>query len=90
MAKTKPKHRPGIHLLKGKQTVNIEGELTPCIFFYWHTRAKNGRITSNGETYKTKQGALDGASSAAKTFGASGRFKYYDHTKPDSPLQSYL
>ena len=79
----KPKNKPGIHLYK-----NSESEIRP--FYYWHTRAKNGRITCNGETYKTKGGALDGISSAAKTLGGTGRFKYYDHSKPESPLQNYL
>lgn len=93
MAKTK--HRPGIHLFKGKRrSGSIKTDKENCdiyeAYYYWHTQAKNGRITANGETYKTKGGALDGISSAAKTLGGTGRFKYYDHTQPDSPLKSYL
>lgn len=80
---SKTKNKPGIHLYK-----NTESEKRP--YYYWHTLAKNVRITCNGETYTTKGGALDGISSAAKTLGGTGRFKYYDHSKPDSPLQSYL
>lgn len=84
----KIKHRPGIHLFRSN-ILKPNGYIKSSRF-YWHTRAKNGRITANGETYKTKQGALDGASSAAKTFGATGRFKYYDHSQPNTPLKSYL
>jgi uncharacterized protein YegP (UPF0339 family) len=82
------KNKPGIHLYRDGITFSKSGVATNQ--FYWHTRAKNGKITSNGETYKTKQGALDGISSAAKTLGGTGRFKYYDHSKPNTPLITYL
>jgi len=81
----KIKNKPGIHLYR---TEHYTGGVDYT--WHWHTRAKNGRITSNGEIYTTKGGALDGISSAAKSLGGTGRFKYYDHSKPDSPLKSYL
>jgi uncharacterized protein YegP (UPF0339 family) len=73
------KNKPGIHLLRGNLGL-----------YYWHAVAPNGRITANGETYSRKSIALNGIRSTAVTLGASGKFKYYDHSKKDSPLKSYL
>jgi len=78
---SKTKNKPGVHLYK-----NTESEIRP--YYYWHTRAKNGCITANGETYSSKSTALNSIRSASITLG--GKFKYYDHSKPNSPLQSYL
>lgn len=77
------KNKPGIHLMKESET-----ESNP--YYYWHAIASNGRITANGETYSRKSIALNSIRSTAKTLGGSGRFKYYDHSKKDSPLVNYL
>jgi uncharacterized protein YegP (UPF0339 family) len=86
------KNKPGIHLhrqynwkpvKKGNKFVNKPE-------YYWHAIAPNGRITANGETYSRKSIALNSIRSTAVTLGGKGKFKYYDHSKKDSPLQSYL
>jgi hypothetical protein len=58
--------------------------------YYWHAIARNGRITANGETYSRKSIALNSIRSAAITLGGNGKFKYYDHSKPDCPLTNYV
>jgi uncharacterized protein YegP (UPF0339 family) len=78
--------KPGIHLYKDL-AIFIDGRKP---YYYWHTRAKNGRITANGETYSRKSNALKSIRSTSITLGGKGKFKYYDHSKPDSPLISYV
>lgn len=88
MNKTKPKHRPGIHLYceimskpKGGIKYHYKG-------WYWHIVSKNGRIIArSSETYTRKGNAVKSIKVAYDIlFGGN----YYDHSKPDSPLQSYL
>ena len=75
--------KPGIHLHK-------DNDIERKPFYYWHARARNGRITCNGETYSTKAAALNSIASSAVTLGGTGKFEYYDHSKKDSPLKSYM
>jgi uncharacterized protein YegP (UPF0339 family) len=89
MAKTpqmSTKNKLGIHLYK-KYNYPASGAKS---YWFWHTRAANGRITANGETYSRKSIALNGIRSTAVTLGATGKFKYYDHSKPNVPLTSYV
>lgn len=64
--------------------------------YYWHIVARNGRIIAkSSETYTRKLGAVKSIKVAAGIFQDSltlkGIYKaYYDHSKPDSSLQSYL
>jgi uncharacterized protein YegP (UPF0339 family) len=78
--------KPGIHL-HCDYAIGIDGNK---LYYYWHARAKNGRITANGETYSRKSTALNSIRSTSITLGGKGKFKYYDHSKKDSPLQSYV
>jgi uncharacterized protein YegP (UPF0339 family) len=88
MAKTK--NKPGIHLLED-WAISTDGRKP---YFYWHIVSKNGRIIArSSETYSRKSGAVKSIKVAASIFilnyNTNGPM-YYDHSKPDSPLQSYL
>lgn len=86
------KIKPGIHLYKknyfmpAKKNNRVESKT----LWHWHARSKNGRITASGETYSRKSIALNSIRSTAVTLGGPGKFKYYDHSKKDSPLANYL
>jgi uncharacterized protein YegP (UPF0339 family) len=90
---SKTKNKPGIHLLTTPVT-RFVGKVGTRDEFYWHIVACNGRIIArSSETYTRKAGAVKSIRIAAEIFmykyhvnGAT----YYDHSKPDSPLQSYL
>jgi uncharacterized protein YegP (UPF0339 family) len=85
MSKTKLK--PGIHLHRRKSVYqDINGQ------YYWNIVAKNGRIIArSSETYTRKAGAVKSIAIAAMIFAPDAiNNLYYDHSKPDSPLQSYL
>ena len=92
MSKTKTK--PGVHLYWERSSVYDKVfETKPK--WYWHIVARNGRIIArSSETYTRKSGAVKSIRTAANLFYAqistTGRPAYYDHSKPDSPLQSYL
>jgi len=77
------KNKPGIHLFKDSDTLSKP-------YFYWHTIAKNGRLTANGETHSRKANALKSIRSTAITMGGNGKFDYYDHSKPNSPKVKYV
>jgi uncharacterized protein YegP (UPF0339 family) len=77
-------NKPGIHLYRSKHYFG--GAVTQ---WFWHARAPNGRITANGETYSRKSIALNSIRSTAVTLGGKGKFKYFDHSKKDSPLVNY-
>jgi uncharacterized protein YegP (UPF0339 family) len=88
---SKTKNKPGIHLyqtsgIKGNYKVKFQKE------WYWHIVSKNGRIIARrSETYSRKSGAVKSIKVVKKIFGVTvGNNSYYDHTKPNSPLQSYL
>jgi len=87
------KNKPGIHLLTTTVTYIASGKRKE---YYWHIVASNGRIIArSSETYTRKSGAVKSVKAAAKIFQDSmvvgGVYKaYYDHSKPDCPLQSYL
>jgi len=88
---SKTKNKPGIHLFKSTHyTGGVDYE------WHWHIVAKNGRIIArSSETYTRKSGAVKSIKVALSIFQDSlsigGVYKaYYDHSKKDSPLQSYL
>jgi uncharacterized protein YegP (UPF0339 family) len=90
MSKTKLK--PGIHLHKSynwkpvKKGKGYQGKTE----WYWHIVASNGRIIArSSETYTRKGNAVKSMLIAAGAFHGFV-VRYYDHSKPDSPLQSYL
>jgi len=89
---SKTKNKPGIHLIEDF-AASVDGTI---LCYYWHIVASNGRIIArSSETYTRKSGAVKSIRTAAKIFQDSiceaGTYKaYYDHSKPDSPLQSYL
>lgn len=86
------KNKPGIHLHKQHNWKPVKGGkgLRPGKpEYYWHAVAPNGRITANGETYSRKSIALNSIRSTAVTLGGKGKFKYYDHSKKDSPLVNF-
>ena len=88
---SKTKNKPGIHLFKKHYYSQVKNsnkvERKPK--YFWHIVAPNGRITANNQTYSRKSIALNGIRSTAKTLGASGKFKYFDHSKKDSPLVNF-
>lgn len=89
----KTKNKPGVHLLITSVTYIVSGKKKE---YYWHITARNGRIIArSSETYTRKSGAVKSIKVAALAFQDSltigGVYKaYYDHSKPDCKLQSYL
>lgn len=88
---SKTKNKPGIHLLTTSVT-RFEGNVGTREEYYWHIVARNGRIIArSSETYSRKSGAVKSIATAAMIFAPDAiNNLYYDHSKPDSPLQSYL
>jgi uncharacterized protein YegP (UPF0339 family) len=91
---SKTKNKPGIHLLKTTGGFSAASPDRKPEYF-WHIVSKNGRIIArSSETYTRKSGAVKSINVAANLFYAqtssTGRPAYYDHSKKDSPLQSYL
>lgn len=87
MPKTK---KPGIHLYR---TEHYTGSVDYT--WHWHIVSKNGRIIArSSETYTRKSGAVKSIKIVAQLFyfqfQDNGRLGYYDHSKKDSPLISYL
>lgn len=85
------KNKPGIHLLTTTVTYIASGKRKE---YYWHIVASNGRIIArSSETYTRKSGAVKSIKVAARIFilgyDSTGP-QYYDHSKPDCPLKSYL
>jgi hypothetical protein len=91
---SKIKNKPGIHLLPTKWKNILTGKPE----YFWHIVARNGRIIArSSETYTRKSGAVKSIKIAAAIFcskfipESNGPIAaYFDHTKPGSPLQSYL
>jgi uncharacterized protein YegP (UPF0339 family) len=98
MAKTKPKHRPGIHLFKSQNWKPVKkknGAYEGKPEWYWHVVSSNGRIIArSSETYTRKGNAVKSIRIVANVFYMqfqdNGTPAYYDHSQPDSPLKSYL
>jgi uncharacterized protein YegP (UPF0339 family) len=95
MSRSKTKQKPGIHLLVthgfkiGKDKFKKE--------YYWHIVSRNGRVIArSSETYTRKGNAVKSIKVAAFIFlkgdpyALNPLITYYDHSKPYSPLQSYL
>lgn len=84
----KTKNKPGIHLMK--RVVYVEELKKNKSWYYWHITASNGRIIArSSEVYTRKPGAVKSMLIAAGAFHGFV-IDYYDHSKPNSPLQSYL
>jgi uncharacterized protein YegP (UPF0339 family) len=89
---SKTKNKPGIHLLETKWKHVLTGKPD----YHWHIVSRNGRIIArSSETYSRKSGAVKSISTTFKIFQDSlavgGVYKaYYDHSKPDCPLVSYI
>jgi uncharacterized protein YegP (UPF0339 family) len=86
------KNKPGIHLFKERSGVTEMGENT--WHYFWHIVARNGRIIArSSETYSRKSVAVKSIKIAGQAFwdvtNPNWNF-YYDHSKKDSPLQTYL
>jgi uncharacterized protein YegP (UPF0339 family) len=91
---SKTKNKPGIHLLTTPVT-RFVGKVGTRDEFYWHIVASNGRIIArSSETYSRKAGAVKSIKIVARILYSQAQKNgfpgYYDHTKPNSPLQSYL
>jgi uncharacterized protein YegP (UPF0339 family) len=83
---SKTKNKPGIHLLRTK---SIYGDLNGQ--YYWHIVSKNGRIIArSSETYTRKSGAVKSIKTTLFIFGQVSQGMYFDHSKKDSELKSYL
>jgi hypothetical protein len=68
-----------------------DGSGDVIIEYYWHITARNGRIIArSSETYSRKSGAVKSIKTAAQIFRYDHPASYYDHSKPDLPIQSYL
>jgi len=90
------KNKPCIHLLKShnwkpiKKGTGYQGKPD----YYWHIVSRNGRIIArSSETYSRKSGAVKSIKVAAQAFWfatSSSWDLYYDHSKPDVTLKSYL
>jgi uncharacterized protein YegP (UPF0339 family) len=91
------KLKPGIHLYKSLM-IKRSKDGKPKYEYNWHIVASNGRIIArSSETYTRKGNAVKSIKIAALLFslehrrpGAILAHSYYDHSKKDSPLQSYL
>jgi len=92
---SKTNNKPGIHLLEAKGVVIHRKPKTYAKEYYWHIVSKNGRIIArSSETYTRKSVAVKSIRIVARLFYFQAKDNgfpgYYDHSKPDSPLQSYL
>jgi hypothetical protein len=87
---SKTKNKPGIHLHKTSRRVSELG--ISQWEYYWNIIASNGReIARSSETYTRKAGAVKSIKTAAKIFwDNTNQYMYYDHSKKESPLKSYL
>lgn len=84
MTTKKQTRKAGIHLYKDNSGRKA--------WWHWHIVASNGRIIArSSETYTRKRGAVKSIKAAAKIFwDNTNQYMFYDHSKPNSPLQSYL
>lgn len=86
----KTKNKPGIHLYKEPATI-YDKVLNSHPRWFWHITARNGRIIArSSETYTRKSGAVKSIKVAAEIFRYEHPASYYDHSKLNSPLKSYL
>lgn len=89
-----PKHKPGIHLFRSRSSIYDKVfETKPE--WYWHIVARNGQIIAQCvKPYTRKGNAVKSIKAAANLFytqiSSTGRPAYYDHSKPDVQLKSYL
>ena len=85
---SKTKNKPGIHLMKDYEYQ--AGKSMPVYYYYWNIVARNGRILArSSETYSRKSGAVNSIRTVKELFKKYW-CGYYDHSKKDSPLKSYL
>lgn len=88
---SKTKNTPGIHLYKTELTImDVARGIKPV--YYWVIITKNGNIIGRSwRTYTRKGNAIKSIKAAAKVFNNHPGWQlYYDHSKPNSPLKSYL
>jgi uncharacterized protein YegP (UPF0339 family) len=85
----KTKLKPGIHLYSKKLYVRDSR-----MYWYWNIVSRNGRVIArSSETYTRKGNAKKSILVAAEIFLGGKPYElipYYDHSKPDSTIQSYL
>ena len=90
---SKAKNKPGIHLMVSENTVRVVNKKVKPMF-YWHIVSKNGRIIArSSETYSSKRAAVKSIKTTGQAFWdicTENWASYYDHSKPESPLNSYL
>jgi len=83
------KNKPGIHLYQTMVKKKVGARYQVKVEYYWHIVASNGRIIArSSETYSSKAGAAKSIKVAYDILFSEGM--YYDHSKKDSTLQSYL
>lgn len=91
----KTKHTPGIHLHKTTGGFSASSPDSKPEY-YWNIIASNGKeIARSSETYSTKANAVKSIKAAGRAFweectGSTNWGRFYDHSKKDSPLKSYL
>jgi hypothetical protein len=92
----KTKNTPGIHLYKirrlkpARKKKGTKTNLVMANHWFWNLIASNGReIARSSEPYTRKGNAVKSMLIAAGAFHGFV-VRYYDHSKPDFPLQSYL
>jgi hypothetical protein len=85
---SKTKNKPGIHL---HSDVRMDSDKHWYKMWQWYIVSKNGNIVGKSwRWYKRKSGAVKSIRVTANCMGYRGGLFYYDHSKPDSPLKSYL
>jgi len=80
------KNKPGIHL---HSEIRMDSDKHWYVMWQWYIVAKNGNIVGRSwRWYKRKSGAVKSIKISYDILFSEGM--YYDHSKKDSPLQSYL
>lgn len=82
------KNKPGIHL---HSDIRMDSDKHWYKMWQWYIVSKNGNIVGRSwRWYKRKSGAVKSMATTLFIFGRHSKGMYYDHSKKDSPLQSYL
>lgn len=90
---SKVKNKPGIHL---HSDIRMDSDKHWYKMWQWYIVSKNGNIVGRSwRWYKKKSEAIKSIKTAFDIFQDSLNSKmiykaYYDHSKKDSPIQSYL
>lgn len=87
----KTKHSPGIHLHHTMVKRKVGAKYQYRVEYYWNIIASNGKeIARSSNIYSRKAGAVRSIKVAANIFKYKNTNLFYDHSKKDSPLKSYL